>query len=160
MTDPFSVAGNAVGVVSLGITVLQGLISYYTAFMDRNEDIEATLGQIERLLSSLTSVNDKIVRVKTTFGPNSVSSVKSTMLQCEAEVKALEKKLAKIRSYGSPADWWEKTKDMGQRLKYPFKQSTLAKVREMASDLNAHLGTALGASHMLVDSQRGQYYTF
>lgn len=32
MSDPLSIIGSAVGIVSLGITVVQGLVDYYAAF--------------------------------------------------------------------------------------------------------------------------------
>jgi hypothetical protein len=39
MGDPFSVAGSAVGVISLGLTVCQGLLTYYGQFKAYDEEI-------------------------------------------------------------------------------------------------------------------------
>lgn len=53
MADPFSIGGSAVGIVSLGIIVSQGLLGYYGDWKDCDEDIGNTLSSIHAL-SSIT----------------------------------------------------------------------------------------------------------
>ncbi|KAL2835358.1 hypothetical protein BJY01DRAFT_252734 [Aspergillus pseudoustus] len=55
MTDPFSVAGSAVGVASLGLTICQGFLAYYGPYKSFHEDIEEFVSRIENV-NSLMSV--------------------------------------------------------------------------------------------------------
>ena len=50
------IAGVAVGVVSLGIQVTDGLIDYYKQFRHINEDIQAVLTRIEGLRDILNAL--------------------------------------------------------------------------------------------------------
>jgi hypothetical protein len=68
MTDPFSVAGSAVGVASLGIRVCQGLISYYQDWKSQDDDIKAavrSLEDLEQTLELLHSILNKSDHVST-----------------------------------------------------------------------------------------------
>lgn len=49
MSDPISLAGTAIGVVSLGLSVCQGLISYYSTFRDCPRDAANMLEKLEGL---------------------------------------------------------------------------------------------------------------
>ena len=41
MGDPFSVAGSAVGVISLGLAICQSLISYYGSWKAYDDEIKS-----------------------------------------------------------------------------------------------------------------------
>lgn len=59
MGDPFSVAGSAVGVISHGLTVCQGLLAYYgpfKAFDEQNHDISTRLRRSKSTLKALQDV--------------------------------------------------------------------------------------------------------
>jgi hypothetical protein len=43
MTDPFSVSAGVVGVVSLGLTLGQGFLRYYTPWRDYDDEFEGLL---------------------------------------------------------------------------------------------------------------------
>lgn len=47
------VAGTAVGIASLGITVCQGLLSYYDAWRSYDHDISSTYSDVDDLSKTL-----------------------------------------------------------------------------------------------------------
>jgi Xaa-Pro aminopeptidase len=62
MGDPFSVAGTAVGITSLGIQTCQVLYNYYSQYKGYHDDIDNVLRQVEGLqgiLDSLRQVKDR-----------------------------------------------------------------------------------------------------
>ncbi|TGZ80770.1 hypothetical protein EX30DRAFT_341387 [Ascodesmis nigricans] len=67
MADPLSVAGTAVGIVSLGITVLQGLTTYYSDVKDQDNDIVSVNTQLRRLLEIFTDIESRIDETKNTL---------------------------------------------------------------------------------------------
>lgn len=56
MSDPISVAGSALGVVSVGIQVCQGLLSYYNAWRSYNSQISHCYNTIEGLNATLENL--------------------------------------------------------------------------------------------------------
>lgn len=58
MSDPISLAGTAVGVVSLGLSVCQGLISYYSAVRDCPKEAKNMLQKLEGLKDVLEVLED------------------------------------------------------------------------------------------------------
>ncbi|KAL3441838.1 hypothetical protein BJX65DRAFT_313472 [Aspergillus insuetus] len=53
MTDPFSVSAGAVGVVSLGLTVSQGFMSFYGPWKSYDEEIQDFTGKLDGLQNIL-----------------------------------------------------------------------------------------------------------
>src|SRR6266511_2160973 len=95
MADPFSVAGSAVGVISLGISVCQGLLQYYASWRDYGDDIVATMRLLEGLMTSFQSL--KLVVESPDFKPELVGQLKEKIMNCEDGVERLRKKIEKIK---------------------------------------------------------------
>ncbi|CAD6563814.1 MAG: hypothetical protein ASARMPREDX12_000073 [Alectoria sarmentosa] len=63
---------------------------------------------------------------------------------CESGLVALQKKLAKISSaLQANSGWSQKLRSQFQRALYPFKESTIVKLKEICSDLQGNLALAL-----------------
>jgi hypothetical protein len=56
MVDPLSVAGSAVGIISLGITVTQALVDFYITVRDQKSNAATTARKHSRLLDLLESL--------------------------------------------------------------------------------------------------------
>ncbi|KAH0545421.1 hypothetical protein FGG08_000562 [Glutinoglossum americanum] len=143
MSDPVSAAGSAVGVVSLGLAVCRGLLQYYNSWKGYEGDIAATLGSLEGLTRTLQLLETSIKGDG--FNPEIVAGVKGCIRSCEGGVSSLQKKLEKIQAVEMPAKLgsWERIRSHGRRALYPFKESTLAKLREIVSELRDNLGLAV-----------------
>ena len=93
MTDPFSVAGSAVGVVSLGITACKGLIWY----IDNAKDAEDRASQISDRLDSLASHLELLQTIVEKFGPSQcVSATTSAITACATAIEEIRKRLGKL----------------------------------------------------------------
>ena len=56
MPDPLTVAGTAVSAISLGIQVIQTLVSFYTSYKSLNSDLAHMTNGLESLLDVFQSL--------------------------------------------------------------------------------------------------------
>jgi ankyrin repeat domain-containing protein 50 len=146
MTDPFSVAGSAVGVISLGLTVCQGLLDYYGSWKDYSSDIEATFNSLAGLTSTLRLLEATINRRH--LDPEAVVRVQESIISCEDGIGNLERKLKKVQGIQLPSGLKDKLRSQARRAIYPFKTSTLSKLEEIVLDLRDNLSLAVQTLQM------------
>jgi ankyrin repeat domain-containing protein 50 len=142
MAEALGVAGSVVGIVSFGIQLCQGLVQYYGSWKDRDDNIKATTSSLENLSTILVLIQTSVQG--RSFPKDIVETVEKSIESCESGIKQLNNKLAKVKSTDK-ADLKSKLKDHGGRLLYPFKESTLAKLREVVADIRANLSLSLAA---------------
>jgi len=140
----FGVAGSAVGVISLGIQVCQGLLQYYGAWKDVREDVASMCSSVENLAGTLT-VLEQTVKDKSLSGDT--KNVQSSIAACETGIQELQRKLIKVQKVQG-SDTISKLHDQGRRLLYPFRESTLIKLKEIVSDIRANLNLAVDTLHL------------
>jgi hypothetical protein len=141
--DPLSVSGTAVGVVSLGLTVAQGLLSYYGAWDTYHTDLDAMKQNLELFKATLQSLNNYLLQ---TTGPSvSVNkiNVENVVLSCSGNITKLNAMLSDCRTNQAPQNTKEKVEILAQRLLYPFRRSTLKDMSKTIDDLQLNLTTAL-----------------
>ena len=140
MTDPFSVAGSAVGVVSLGITACKSLIWY----IDNAKDAEDRASQISDRLDSLASHLELLQTIVEKFGPSQcVSATTSAITACATAIEEIRKRLGKLGKPKGTSGIREQINDMKRRLSYPFKQEDILYWRDILKDIHQDLHTAL-----------------
>ncbi|KAH7117475.1 hypothetical protein EDB81DRAFT_767262 [Dactylonectria macrodidyma] len=142
MADPLSVAGSAVGVISLGITVTQGLFDYYAAFQDQKSDVAHTTKKLSRLLELLESLRQLERRQSQADDGVILAKMKSCMEDCKELIRDLEAELNKFNQaphQGTMAG----LRAAGRRIAYPFRQSTLQKLDEDVDDFVSCLSLAM-----------------
>ena len=137
------VAGSAVGIISLGLTVCQSLLAYYQSWKDSNEDVTKIYNSIESLESILKVLEDIIGRK--IVNQNIATSLQDSLIRCRSGIDALDKKLKKIRSSESPHGFQKQAKAQLMRISYPFKQSTLFKLRNIIENEKMSLSSVLNA---------------
>ncbi|KAI5253075.1 hypothetical protein E4T42_03019 [Aureobasidium subglaciale] len=142
--------GTAVGVVSQGIQVLQGVIDYYGAYQDYRDDVASFCTSSSALLQALQLLQLQLERKDFVSNASRVH-VLASVQQCNEGVTKLEKMLNKIKGQPIPAisDLFTKVKhhavNQTRRVSYPSKCSTLVKLREIVQDLRDNLALALQA---------------
>ena len=148
MTDPFTAASGAIGIISLGITVCQGFINYYSTWKDQDGDIKHTIGSINTLSSILAPLRKALDHQQ--LDHTGKAQIEQSIESCETAIHSLEKKLNKIRGYQpqsfsstSTLRVRENVRNFYNRAKYPFKESTLAKLREIVSNARDNLQLAV-----------------
>ncbi|TGZ80731.1 hypothetical protein EX30DRAFT_49924 [Ascodesmis nigricans] len=144
MADPLSVSESEVGIVSLGITALEGLITYCSALTDQDDDIMSVNSQLRRLLQIFTAIKSRIDETKNPLPLEKRDDIKSTLKECYAEVKELYKKLQAIQTLDQPKGSRAKIKARFIRLLYPFDgKDTVLKIKEIAGGLNGHISAVM-----------------
>lgn len=141
--------GTALGIVSLGIQVCQGLIDYYQAW----QSVDAEVGDAQRNIAELIKtlyVVDNAMRA-TNSSSDAASRVRDTLLSCDEGISKLEKKLRKIHRT-APQNVPEVLQSAGLRLVYPFRKSTIEKLKEIVQDLLRHLSIAIQLLHLEVSN--------
>ena len=139
MVDP-------IGVVSLGIQVVQGILWYYESYKSSDDDISGTcrtLGQLQHSLQLVKPyLTDHLTRQEVR------QQIERCVLSSSDSLQKLEKKLVKMKAFTaeSPA-LRTKNPQYGRvyRALYPFKRSTLLKLSEEASESQGQLHIALSA---------------
>ncbi|KAL9121680.1 MAG: hypothetical protein Q9187_001757 [Circinaria calcarea] len=149
MGDAFSVAGSAVGMISLGVTVCQSLLQYYNSWKDSQKDIAAMYSSLEGLTKTFrlleTAIGDR------TFNKEIVVRITQSLASCDTGLEILKKKLAKVETT-QVNDLEARVRAHVRRALYPFKESTLMKLRETISDLRDNLSLAVNILHIDISS--------
>jgi hypothetical protein len=96
MSDPFSVAAGAVGVISLGIQLCKEISSYTEAWQGYDIDIESIGLKAESLKTPLKRLRDLVEDTRLT-DPEIANDINEKALGLEHQVKRLEKKLNQIK---------------------------------------------------------------
>ncbi|TAQ87668.1 hypothetical protein B7494_g4027 [Chlorociboria aeruginascens] len=132
------------GLVSFGISTCRGLISYYSSFKDQGDDIASMYTSVDMLCVNLELLQSSIAGKA--FAKDVVDLVQRNIFACESGLKALEKKLNKVKvEKVDKADLKSKMHDFGRKTLYPFRESTLIKLKETVSEVLESLNLALRA---------------
>ncbi|KAG4441578.1 hypothetical protein IFR05_002963 [Cadophora sp. M221] len=132
----------SIGVVSLGIQVCQGLLQYYGSWKDSRKDVAAMCTSVESLSSTLT-ILEKTITGASTPDKNTQKCIEA----CSLSIEQLQKKLSKVQKV--PGDKLStQIHDHGRRLLYPFRESTLVKLKEIVADIRSNLCLAVDTIHL------------
>ncbi|KAI4170784.1 MAG: hypothetical protein LQ348_007050 [Seirophora lacunosa] len=96
MGDPLSVGASAVGIISLGLTVSNGLLDYYTAFKDQPADVAQMIQSLQTLSHILEAIDRKVQHPL--LNREAVHHVTESLISCVAGIHILQAKLEKIRN--------------------------------------------------------------
>ncbi|KAI6855500.1 hypothetical protein KC343_g118 [Hortaea werneckii] len=135
------VAGSAVGIASLGITVCQGLLSYYNNYKDYESDISGTRASIEDLHSTLVLLKENLELGG--LNDERRARVSSCLLSCNSGLQNLRTKLDELSKYGKPEGLRQKARAELQKAVYPFRKDTLDKLRGNVAEVREQLKLAL-----------------
>ncbi|KAM7182918.1 Ankyrin repeat-containing domain protein [Rhypophila sp. PSN 637] len=120
MADPLSVAGTAVGIISLGLQVTKGLVDFYTAAKDAKAETASTAKKLCGLFDLLNILNCQIAG--RTFHHNELNllgAIERQICNCDELVRELNTINKKFCS--------DSTNNVFH-LRYPFRQETLQKL--------------------------------
>ncbi|KAI8686621.1 hypothetical protein NCS56_00322400 [Fusarium sp. Ph1] len=143
MGDPLSVAGSAVGIISLGIQVCQGLVQYADAVRGQQRDVDDGMDEDRSLLTVFKSLEQTIARIETD-SPENAKPLLEHLRQAEAKLRSLEEVLTEV---GIPVNTSSsikgKMKETYRVAIYPMKKSKLEGARQSVQSLLGILTTAL-----------------
>ncbi|KAG4421719.1 hypothetical protein IFR04_005095 [Cadophora malorum] len=142
MSDPLSAAGTAVGIVSLGLQVSQGLITYYTHFKAHDVEIANIVRKSEALQHLLQALEGPLEKAESGSGDVS-KQVRGFVVACEAGLKRLLVAAEKYGNSSIPSTMEDKIRALRKRALYPFKRGTLEELNSTLVELTANLQLAL-----------------
>ncbi|KJX98546.1 ankyrin repeat protein [Zymoseptoria brevis] len=135
------VVGSAVGIASLGIQVCQGLLDYYDGWKGYPTDIAGAYNSIADLNKTLALL--KVSLDAKELDHDRAERAKEALETCKDGLTRLSKKLQKLQTHEKPQGFRQRLWSEFQRGSYPFKASTLAKLREIVDDVMERLKPAL-----------------
>ena len=149
------VAGSLVGIVSLGLQVCGGLLSYYQSWKDCNGNVTELYQSIENLNNILQLLQDSVGRQQL----DSVSShcVQESVNRLTANFGKLKKKLEKIKDNNGAEGFRKQAKAQLARVSYPFRESTVLKLRALIFAQKSDLLLALQVFQMWVCNNFPKY---
>lgn len=144
MGDLFSVAGSAVGVISLGLSVCQGLLTYYGQYKSFHQEINDVTSHLETLDCMLKVLMNTIRKgelqtASLTAEPARIAI--DTIQRCERKLLELDETLKKCRD--TPFSTSSSLKFSKARALYPFRRETLVALRESVRWLQGNLENSL-----------------
>ncbi|CAG8980199.1 hypothetical protein HYALB_00012392 [Hymenoscyphus albidus] len=139
------IAGSAVGIVSLGMQVCDGLIKYYGSWKDAPTEVLRMCQSVKSLEESLNvlklSIREEGVATQAEAG------IREGIIGCKAGIDKLQQELNKVQEIqGSSV--WSKIHGQGRRLLYPFRESTLLKLMGIIADICENLNLAVELLHL------------
>jgi ankyrin repeat domain-containing protein 50 len=146
MAEALGVASSAVGLISFGITLCQGILDYYCSWKDAESDVQRMYNSIEALTKTFMLLKLSIKNKK--FSWNVVARVEESVASCESGIGDLRKKLNKVKITQLDDGLKGKAKAQFRRMVYPFKESTLVKLKEITNELQGHLRLAMDVLQM------------
>jgi uncharacterized protein YoxC len=150
MAEAFGIAGSAVGIVSLGIQITQGLLKYYGSWKGQDIDIASICASLDSLSESL-KILEKTIQPPTRFNKNIKDNVEKNVNAISGAIRKLDNELIKVHDVESS--------ELGVRLAmrrhvrralYPFKEETFNKIQRLVTEARQNLDLALQVLQMFV----------
>ena len=139
MGDPLSVIASAGGIISLGITVCQGLIDYCQAFAGQYRDVRFVVQDLEGLERSLTLLRDSL-----THRPDLLDLIRPYIVILKGRIDDLQPILGGFRENVSGQHALrDKVRTATQRTLYPFKKGIISQLRHTVRQAQDNLILAL-----------------
>jgi hypothetical protein len=135
------VASGAAGLISLGIALCRGILKYYGSWKDAGSDVCRMYASTEALIKTFILLKLSIENKK--FGQDVVARVNESIDSCESGIEDLKKRLNKVEKVPLDDRWSGKAKAQFRRTLYPFRESTLVKLKEIVNELRDHLILAM-----------------
>lgn len=142
MSDPFSVTGSAVGVVSIGIAICKRLLSFYQDWRSYESDLDQAAARAHEFMGALQSLRLTLQDLSDP-SPNALSEANSSVNLCENAIQDLEAYIASCRLAQGSKPQSTKLPELAQRLRYPFKKRKLGELKDTANHLQRNLTTLL-----------------
>lgn len=146
--EALGIASGVAGIISLGITVCQGLLDYYDSWKDAQASVAQMYASIEALTKTLRLLETALKHEH--FLRDIVARLEECIRSVENGFQSLQKKLDKVQLVPSDEGWKARAKSQFRRAEFPFKESTLIKLKELGSELRDDLSLAL--SLLQIDS--------
>jgi len=138
MADPASVAGTAVGVLSLGIQVCQGLYDLISTIRGRNKELDSAAAQLQCLVSSFQDLSTILPRISSLppHHTTAVDTLRSCIAESEIKINQLQLLLSSLKNTASGTnDLKGKLRDTTRILTFPLQRKELQSMQQELASL-------------------------
>lgn len=172
MADPLSLLGLTAGLISLGLQVSGGIVTYVDAVKGRRDELESVKRQVDSMTEIVKRIDATLSRLAaqhqatvplpgpaTAPAPSAASattpvtasalaptmaSLKTCLTAFEVEMIALRNELSKLAVFNAPtSDLKSKVLAQAGALKYPFGRGKFLLLRKRLDEINKPLMSAL-----------------
>ncbi|PNP61382.1 hypothetical protein FNYG_13865 [Fusarium nygamai] len=147
MGDPLSIASGVAGLVSLGLTVCDGLHTYFSAIKDRKDDLAIVTQNLALFKFHIFAVQSSTSKLGHRHSP-AIDGLQLSLINCEMQLKCLESLLNELM----PAEDSSLAKEIWRRQKliarYPFDRKKLVQLEEYLSRANITLSSFIQALNL------------
>ena len=151
MGDPFSLASSAMGVISLGLSVCQGLNTYYASYKSYSQVTNAALCQIHTLGETLQLIKTRLVGIQQlddSLRPE-CDIAAAAIQQCEPNVLELQHILRQSRKEALEGKK-QRAAQKVEHILFPLRRATLDGLLATMDRFQSQLNFALQSLNMWV----------
>ena len=148
MADPVSIAGFAVGVLSLGFQTLQCVVKYCHAVKGRAEEVRAVLECAEREQRYLALLQRRFPMIATQPTAD-IAQIRYCLDQAETAFLNLDQHIQKVRQ-GPPTGIRDKGCDVLRKVIYPFQKEVVKELKDHLEIIGRILMEAAQLLHLQV----------
>ncbi|KAG5751177.1 hypothetical protein H9Q70_006189 [Fusarium xylarioides] len=147
MGDPLSAASGVAGLISLGLTVCDGLHTYFGAIRARKDDIASAIQSLALLKFHVFAVQSSASKLGHRHSP-AIDGLQLSLINCETQLKCLDSLLDELM----PFEYQSRAKEIWRRQKliarYPFDRKKLVQVEEYLSRANSTMSNFIQALNL------------
>ncbi|KAI5924930.1 hypothetical protein F4810DRAFT_661989 [Camillea tinctor] len=152
MSETLQTVGSAIGIVSLGIQVCQGLVTYFRLVDHKEKEIATGLKEIQAVVSIFHSLNETLPLIEKRAPVDSIV-IRQCLQDCKEGLLELQGFLVDLRGPDSECspDTRESLKKTGSSLIYPLREGKLKLLHKTARGLLDNLNLAVHISSLKFD---------
>ncbi|CAJ0555372.1 Ff.00g054370.m01.CDS01 [Fusarium sp. VM40] len=150
MADPLSIASGVAGLISLGLTLCNGLQTYFSAIKDRDKDVEIATRDLNLLRFNIKIIESSASKVGNYYGLAG-DGVNMGVKNCESQLKTLEILIRELTSDEGVLGAQQKWRKQKMLIRYPFDQKKLAQLQDQLSKANHTLSTFIQTFNLEVN---------
>ncbi|KAH7169409.1 hypothetical protein DER46DRAFT_681113 [Fusarium sp. MPI-SDFR-AT-0072] len=147
MGDPLSIASGVAGLISLGLTVCDGLHTYFSAIKNRKDDISIATKSLALFKFHVFTVQSSTSKLGHRHSP-AIDGLQLSLINCEMQLKCLKTLLNELM----PTEDQSMAKEIWRRQKliarYPFDRKKLVQLEEFLSRANVTLSSFIQALNL------------
>ncbi|KAF4946130.1 hypothetical protein FGADI_11408 [Fusarium gaditjirri] len=142
MGDPFSTSVGIAGLISLGLTLGNGLHTYFSAIKDRHSDIEIAQQSLSLLRFNICILQSNQSRLGRRHGL-AADGLALGVINCETQLRSLEILLNELTTPEGSTALKQTLRKQKMIARYPCDQKKLVQLQDQLSKANATLNNFL-----------------
>ena len=143
--DPLSIAAGTAGIVSLGLQICGGLVTYCKAWRSHDRDVERALERLTGLSSTLEALSKTLstCEIGEVDTADNFRVARDKIYSCTANLRTLRSILVELESIGQPAGMLDKIHNVRLRSIAVFNKEKFRRLQDSVQDTQLKLDNAM-----------------